>query len=407
MSIERNLSRYQLYATIVHTPLFVPVVVLFWTANGLTLLDVYLLQTAYAAGVVLLEVPTGVIADRVGKRTSLLLAAALFAVSLVYYGLSDSFGAFLAAELGLALAGSLMSGADVALLYDSLHALGREGEFQRWSGRSYATQQVSFAVANVLGGIVGAWSLRATLLLSAVGPVLAWVAAVGLVEVRPPAPTGTIGQAVRGFVGLLGDASRFVWRHQRVRWLLAMFAVLTGSATWLLWSYQPYFELVGLPVWSYGLVMAGYNLFAAAASASAHRVSRALGETRSLIAVAVLQLLPLPLMASLVHPASVLFVLGQQAVRGIGRPLISDAVLAHTWADKRATVLSLAGLGTRLFFVLTGPVVGVATDRLTLPQALSVQALLLAALFAALAVAHRRIPAKFRAIKPDRSVVVP
>ena len=112
-----------------------------------------------------------------------------------------------------------------------------------------------------------------------------------------------------------------------------------------------------------------------------------------------LQIGPLVLMALFVTPASFLFVLGQQAVRAVGRPILTDKILAYTWEDKRATVLSLGSLGARLFFTVTAPLVGWASDALTLPQALLVQVGLLVLLVAALAVEWLRVPAKYHRIK--------
>lgn len=78
--------------------------------------------------------------------------------------------------------------------------------------------------------------------------------------------------------------------------------------------------------------------------------------------------------------------------------MLSNRVLAHTWPDKRATVLSMMSLGSRLFFALTAPLVGWATTKLTIPQALWVQAGLLAILFLGLTVAYARIPAKYHTV---------
>ncbi|MEQ1566149.1 MAG: MFS transporter [Myxococcota bacterium] len=403
-AIARNPSRYLWFSALIQTPLFVPVVVLFWTDSGLTMLDVYLLQAAYAAGVVALEVPTGVLADRLGKSTSLKAGALLYALFFAAYAVAGSFWGFLLCELGLALAGSLVSGADVALLFDSLQARGEADRFKVWSGRAAAAQSVGIALSTVVGGFVGASSPRLAMALSAVGPLLALGVAETLVEVRPiEAATGSVRDAAARWIELTRVASRFVWRHQRVRWMLAALAVLNGSSTWLLWTYQPYFEHIGLPIWSFGLVFAVYNLFAAGSAAVAHRLTQGLGERWTLVLLALLQLAPLPLMASLVGPASFLFALGHQAVRGLGRPVIADAILAHTWADKRATVMSLSGLWTRGFFAATAPAIGLASVWLPIEGALWAQAAMLATALGALAASYASIPDKYHQVKPDRS----
>ncbi|MCB9684403.1 MAG: MFS transporter [Alphaproteobacteria bacterium] len=401
--LEGNLSRYLLFGATLHTPVFVPVVVLFWTERGLDLSDVYLLQAVYAVAVVLLEVPTGMLADRWGKRASLLAAAAIYAIGFVVYGFGEGFWWFLGAELVLGVAGALFSGADSALLYDTLAALDRRDEFASWEGRSRALQMVVFSVANVVGGLVATWSLPATLWLSAVGPTVAVFVAATMVEARPPVAAATWAEGWERYRALVSGALRFVRKHRRVRFHLLALALLTGSSSWLLWMVQPYMTENGVPLWSFGLVFGLYNLVAALFSALAHRLASTLGDRATLLLLWVLQAAPLLLMALFPSPAAFLFVLGQQAARGWGRPVITGWVLQHTWEDKRSTVLSVGSLGGRLFFATTAPVVGWALDAWSLSGALLLQVAALILAGGLLAIESARIPEKYLRVKPDRS----
>lgn len=399
-SPESNLWRILAFSAIVHTPLFLPVAVLFWGDNGLDLFDVYLLQGLYAVAVVALEVPTGMVADRLGKRTSLLAAATIYFLAMLFYSTGNGFWSFLAAELGLAMAGSLYSGADNALIYDTLAALDRTREYTRWSGRARAVQMASIGVSSVLGGLVATWSLRTTVGLSAIGPGLAMIVALGFVEVQRPAGGGSLAKELHAYRQLLRSAMGFVAKHRLVRFYVVFFAVLNGSTMWLLWLYQPYMEYSGLPLWAFGLAFAVYGLFAAAVGTFADRLEEAFGPRGSLVALGVLQIAPLMLMATVVHPASFLFVLGHQANRAIGRPILTNRILAFTWADKRSTVLSIAALGSRLVFALTAPLIGYATNALSLPEALWLQAGILGVCGVLLSVEWARVPAKYHTPKP-------
>jgi MFS family permease len=186
--LRANLWRYQAFQVLVTAFLFMPVIVLFWQENGLDPFDIYLLQGLFAVAVVLLEVPTGMIADRLGKRASLIAAAGLIAVGMVVYSVSSSFALFLSAEVVLAVGVALVSGADSALLYDTLHRLGRQNDFRRLEGNARGMQMASIALFTILGGFVGEISYRATIWLSGLGPLLALVVAIGFVEANPRSP---------------------------------------------------------------------------------------------------------------------------------------------------------------------------------------------------------------------------
>jgi len=198
---------------------------------------------------------------------------------------------------------------------------------------------------------------------------------------------------------LIRESARFVLRHRLVRWQILFLGVLGGSTSWMLWLYQPYMQLCGLPVWAFGVAFTIYNLFAAAASHSAHRVDARFGRTGTIVLLATLQVLPPLLMARFIGPLSFLFVLGHQAVRGLMMPVFSARILRYTYADKRATVLSIASMSSRLVFATTAPLLGIAARHWSLPVNLSVQGTAIAVLLGLLLLAYRRIPAKYFAVK--------
>jgi len=92
---------------------------------------------------------------------------------------------------------------------------------------------------------------------------------------------------------------------------------------------------------------------------------------------------------------SFLFILGHQAVRGFARPIITDRILQFTHDDKRATVLSLNSMGSRLFFALTGPLVGWVSETESTPTTLYAQAAALVVILLGLGWAYLRIPSKY------------
>jgi predicted MFS family arabinose efflux permease len=399
-SAERNLWRYKVFAAVAFTPFFLPIIVLFWQDCGLNMFEVFLLQTLFAVAVAVLEVPTGMVADRMGKRKSLLIGLSIVFLSLVAYAMSCSFWAFLVVEIVLALGFTFVSGADSALLYDSLKHLGREAEYKRREGEALAIRMVSCAVATLVGGVIGDWSLDAAMWATIVGPFVSLFVIWGMVEVNPPSPDETLRDSLRSYRKLIGDASRFIRRHQYVRWQILTFAVFSGSATWLLWLYQPYMQMSGLDIWAFGAAFALFNLFAALCSRFAHVFEEKLGPGRANLAMMALQVVPLLLMARFIGPMSFLFILGHQAVRGFIQPITNERILRFTYADKRATVLSLKSLGGRLFFVFTGPIVGWMSDTQSMSTVLDMQAVALGGIFVVLAVLYRMIPRKYFAVKP-------
>ena len=82
--------------------------------------DIFVLQGAFGFAMMLVELPTGYLADRIGYRRTLLLASGIMAVGWAIYGAADRLATIVVAELVLGVAMGLISGTDVALLYESL-----------------------------------------------------------------------------------------------------------------------------------------------------------------------------------------------------------------------------------------------------------------------------------------------
>ena len=79
--------------------LFMPVVALFYTENGLDEFDIYLLQAVYSISVAFLEIPSGYMADIIGRRTSLIIGSILGTLGFVVLSMSHSLPGFLAAAV--------------------------------------------------------------------------------------------------------------------------------------------------------------------------------------------------------------------------------------------------------------------------------------------------------------------
>jgi MFS family permease len=153
--------------------------------GGIGLDRILLLNAWFMAFSCALEVPTGAVADRFGRKVSATLGYALGALSVLVYVSAPRFEIFLAAEIVMAFSYALISGAEDALLYDSLVALGRGADVQRIAARAESLKLAGI----VLGALGGAWlsgivGLRGTLALQAL-PMGA-AALLGLALFDPP-----------------------------------------------------------------------------------------------------------------------------------------------------------------------------------------------------------------------------
>src|SRR4051794_11011612 len=125
---------------------------------GLSNLEAFAANAFFTAGMVIFEVPTGVVADTVGRRASYLLGTVtLVASTLLYVLLWDMQAAFwmwALVSLLLGLGFTFFSGAVEAWLVDALHATGFTGEMESVFGRGQMVTGIGMLVGSLAGGFI-------------------------------------------------------------------------------------------------------------------------------------------------------------------------------------------------------------------------------------------------------------
>jgi hypothetical protein len=187
------------------TGLYLPPLVLLMLDRGLSVGAVAVVGAAYSLTVALLELPTGGLADVVGRRPVLVASTAASAAGLLLLGLADTFTLFVASAMLRGVARALSTGPLEAWYVDTVHAaLGRDADLTAGLARGEVAASVALAAGTLTGGLL-------PLALPAAGPVPALAVpvllAAGVEVVRatatlrlpePPHPRPGWGAVVRG-----------------------------------------------------------------------------------------------------------------------------------------------------------------------------------------------------------------
>ena len=357
-----------------------------WGGIGLDrilLLNAWFMLWAFA-----LEVPTGAVADRFGRKVSATLGYALGALAVGIYVSAPRFEVFLAAEVLMALGYALVSGAEDALLYDSLVALGRKHDVQRSAARAE-----SFKLAGiVLGALGGAWlsgavGLRGTVALQA----LPMAAAAGLgLALREPPHSGERERANVSWAQIVRDGLGHLRRTPALRALALDLVGVNALAFLMIWLYQPLLEAAGIGQRWFGVVHVGLTAGQIVVLQSAGRLASALGSQRAqLTALALGAGAAFVGLGALRSPAAVVSLAILAASLGLARaPLLFAAVNEHIPSARRATVLSGVSMLRTLAIVLANGAAALGT-RVSLHGTVLAAGIGIAALGAAAAVRHR------------------
>lgn len=369
----------------------IPVITLFFRDElGMTIADVMLLQAFFGIVAVALEFPSGYLADRLGHRFSLVVGAVLWLVGWCLYLRAADFAGALVAESLLAAGLAFFSGADGALLYESLERDGRPEDYLRWEGRGRAAGQAAEAASSAIGGWLYALSPRLPFAAQVPTALVALGVSLATREARAPRPAAA--DAARGGSHLVRAFAvvRFAASHPRLPAALALSVSLGMSSFVMVWLIQPYLQARGVPAAWLGPLWAFANLWLAGVSLVSGRVADALGIRATLLLCALLAPAGYAILAATGSAWGGAAYLLLMTLRGLQGPLLVAAIQSDAPSEDRAAVLSLNSLLFRLAFVAIGPAVGACVDGLGMSATLALLAVLSGAANLASYAAFRR-----------------
>ncbi|MCU0573336.1 MAG: MFS transporter [Syntrophobacteraceae bacterium] len=376
-----NVRRFIAFRLFFNARFYYPVFTILFLDLGLTLAQFAILNTAWALTIVALEVPSGALADSIGRRRLLILSGCLMTVEMSLLAFAPRgnpdllFAALLANRIFSGAAEAAASGADEALAYDSLKDAGLSDCWSRVLEVQMRIQSLGYVVVMILGAavydpvLVGrvirviGWqgeitsgdTLRLPVYLTLIMAVATLGVTLRMEEARRGTSTGCgISEACRS-----SFSEAFHMTVRAGKWILwtpfALFAILTG----LLFDHvirmvvtlsSQYYRLIGFPEATFGLIGSGLALL----GVFVPRLARELVKWKSARFNALLMfgitLVALHGMALAVPWLGLLPVVLLFCVMIMMNFFVSHYLNEITESHQRATVLSFKGLSYNLAY---------------------------------------------------------
>ncbi|WP_029913877.1 MFS transporter [Pelobacter seleniigenes] len=377
----RNVRLFLAFRVLFNARFYYPVFSVLFLDFGLTLAQFALLNVVWAVSIVVCEVPSGALADILGRRNLLVLAGGLMVVEIMLWAfvprdnLHLLFWVFVLNRILSGMAEAAASGADEALAYDSLVRYGNPADWSRVLERQIQLQSAGFVMVMTLGGLVydphfvqgalhlvgfdatvtRAATLRLPIYLTLATAVLTLLSALGMQEVSDSQ------QRAAASPSLLAESLKLIW--QAARWIfrtplvlgLMLFGLLYDSVVrMLLTMASQYYRLIGVPEAWFGALGSLLALSGLVMPVLARRLVTRCSLAFNLLLIAGIILAGLVGMAQLQNyaglaPALLLF--GSFNLVGF---FLSYYLNRLTDSAQRATVLSFKGLFLNLGYGMIG-----------------------------------------------------
>jgi MFS family permease len=371
IQLRRNIPRYFAYTVFkgIGFGLFLAMWVIdLQQRRGLSLAQAALVDTTFFVAAALAEVPTGIVADTWGRKTSLAIGAALIAFSVVAWALAPTLPLILLAYLGMAVGTTFLSGAEEALFFETLQRLERTEDYPRLVGRVSATATGAMA----LGSVVSGWLATMGLIVPFLAAGLSIFIMFGLVLTlkEPPVTAPSSGEVRPTFREIVRRSFAMVRTRPTVGHAVLYLALIPMAAFMLESLFiQPQSVSLGIPIAGIGVIVMALQLVGAAGSSASGWVRERFGERR------VLALAPLLIVMSLialafwqVRPALILIAL-IGGITSLLRPIMMGRLQNEVPDDIRATLLSMQSMLFTVVAAVAQPSLGLIADRGGLPAA--------------------------------------
>lgn len=368
MSIMSNLANIRILFAFRFFSSLIPAYVierLFWEERGMTIQMVVYAEIIYALTIVLLEVPTGMMADRWGRKRMMVASALLGCSEFVILLFATEFWHFAVVVFLAGIGRSASSGSENALLYDTLQLQGKASSFEKQLGRLNACD----LAAAILAALSGSWlaarfDLELNYWLSFGSALIALMLSMLLAE--PAAAEGGEGAAAGDkmpFKRYVTESLRFFRQNPDVR-LVVLSGMVTGTAMVYLYEFwQLYANRLEVPVVFFGALSTAIMLLQLPGSLLAHALAERIGRRTLLIGITAVFAIGFAYAAVSRDVAGMAAMLVVCLFSGVMEPVVSGYLHHRTGSATRATIDSFQSLGANLVSMLAGLGFGLFSAR--------------------------------------------
>lgn len=338
--------------------IIIPVIVPYFLSLGLNMEEVFKLQAIFGVTVAILEVPSGYLCDLWGRKKTMLIGTFLSGIGFAILFFAKNWWQLVLFEITVASALSMVSGADIAILYESLNYV-NDSRHERT--KAMATIQWRQALAEssgaILGGLLVNISFKAVALVHA---LFGWAPFFIALTIKEP-PYQKMDS--KSHWSNVKEILAHIFTRDKLLALVFINLVIWGLSTFIaVWVFQKYWQENAIPLYYFGPLWAAYNFTVGVAGKQVHKLEKRFGPIPLLIAVGVLPIIGHFSLAFFSGWLGVIAGLFFQVARGFNQVILKDALNWRTPNHSRATVNSLVGLFFRFGFFLVGPVIGHSLD---------------------------------------------
>ena len=362
-NLESNIWKYYASGIFQSFWFILAINILYYQSFGITYTQLGLFELISSITIILFEIPTGAMADIIGRKLSVFIGVVITAMAMFVIGLSSTAVFFAAGYFIWAVGMTFVSGAFNALIYDTMKLLGRKSEYLKVQARyNFLT-----ALSLIAGLSVAPFLFQINKRLPNIILGFAWLISSLFILSMAEKKEKHTSYDIRKHIIQMKSGINYSIKHVRVRWLF-LFSILIGAPLAIFndMMTQPYYLSVGYSVTQLGLITAAVYGSASFIASQAYKIEKRLGENASLVLIVFIQAISFFLMGLFKVPAILVIVMLLYMSRDFGTMIMDNYVNLHIPSKIRATVLSAGSMGKDIVMAGAYLLAGYLTDKMSL-----------------------------------------
>ncbi|MEK7653441.1 MAG: MFS transporter [Patescibacteria group bacterium] len=364
---QSNTIKYYVAHIFSGASFIVPITILYYLARGLSYFEIGLLESIFLCASFALEIPTGALADRIGRKYVISMGVLIVAIATVLIGLGNSFLIFALAQIIFGIGAALRSGADTALIYDSLIENNQSNLYNKIEGKSYAFFSIAGVIAAPFGAYLFSINYKWPFFIDG---LLLFFAALSYFLMHEP-KNKPHKKSNDNYLTILILGLKNSIQAPIIRWYI-IFTVFLSLMMGIFASLlsQPLLIAKGVNVVFIGYIFSIILFFQAVCSMYAHKIEAFLREKSALFLIFFIPGISFLLMSYPTLAITLFFFIFYYFSKGFQYPILKDYIQRRISSDTRATVLSIQNFFDSLAGIIFFPIFGLLIDRLPITNSL-------------------------------------
>lgn len=384
-NLNKNIKLDYIYKFISSIDITSAIWVLYLSFKGFSLVQIGLLESIFHGTSLLCEIPTGAMADLLGRKKTIVIGRAMAAISAIMMLMANSFWMIGLAFIISALSYNLNSGSEEALVYDTLKILDKEEEYLRINGSLNFIIEVAQGLAVLIGGILSDYSFTISYSIAIIVSLSALSIAMMFVEPEIKNETCKDYNIIKHFKACF----HVMKENKRLIFMMLVFELIFTMGTTTHFYSQKYFSLMGYSRTKIAIIFVIASVCSAFAAKVAYKLEKKLGR-KIIVLITMINGVMLFIIAVGNELLSIAGFVSFSALIAMLYPISSDYINKYIPSAQRATLISVQSMCFSIIMLVFFPIVGYIGDKFSLQYGFGVLALVLVILSMVMVVMSRK-----------------